>query len=971
MPIERSPNPKQQDDEQNSEIFRGFRSDEMGAAGMTRSKELAAVCRQHNQVQQKVVRIRNVLRDESGMVLAQLNVISKNLSAAYTEFSGFHSEMMVLITDDEVSEEEVYEQFEKLYNFVSTIVEDRILTAKAHSLVPSPASSQMIIQQQPLKMPIPTFSGDYSACPKFKAIFQDLMAKSGDSDAIKLYHLDKALIGSAAGVLDAKILSEGNYSQAWDVLTERFENERVIVESHIRGLLNLQRMSAETYKDLRSLLDEATWHIESLRFLKQELTGVSEHMVVYLISNALDNSTRKAWEASLKRAELPKYDPTIAFLKSRCQILENCETASRPLSHQPKPKNPPMPVKMPLHRSHTAVAKPAEMKFPVNVCVFCGGQHLNFQCNKLNDLSAAQKIEKVKASGICFNCFRRGHRSKDCPSEKTCRKCQKRHHTQLHDDAEAATREVSLSSSVPNEQADAPKIVAPEIESISTTCSGNHTQATKTVLLLTAVINVFDRKNELHPCRVLLDSGSQVNFITERMANLLAIPKQRAMVPIIGINALRTHAKDKIKVHFCSRYYDYHNQLECLIIPKITEPIPTTKIDITHWNIPNGFILADPEFHTPAKVDLLIGAELFCDLIKPGHLQLAENLPKLRETSLGWIVAGAVEANLLPASLQHANLVSVGDVDDWMRRFWEIEDVPNVSKYSSEQQACEEHFKNTCRRNESSRFIVRLLFKENFFQLTDNRALALKRFSFLEKRLQRDPNLKVQYQDFIREYESLGHCHEIDESKDPPDVRMYYMPHHAIIRPSSSSTKCRVVFDASAKPKPSAKSLNDVLMVGPVVQDDLFSIMLRFRKYKENDGNDMDDALSGADALYEAVEIRHQLQTLLNRGGFTIHKWCSNSDAFRDIPEQCREKKMPVPEYGANEVIKLLGLLWDPRNDIFLIVNTHHQPPTRDFITKRIIYSEVARLFDPIGLISPVIVLAKLLVQQLWKKKAE
>lgn len=72
---------------------------------------------------------------------------------------------------------------------------------------------QMIAQQQPLKAPIPTFDGSYANWPKFKAIFLDLMANSGDSDAIKLYHLDKALVGEAAGVLDAKVTSEGNYRQ--------------------------------------------------------------------------------------------------------------------------------------------------------------------------------------------------------------------------------------------------------------------------------------------------------------------------------------------------------------------------------------------------------------------------------------------------------------------------------------------------------------------------------------------------------------------------------------------------------------------------------------------------------------------------------------------------------------------------------------------------------------------------------------
>ncbi|XP_055615150.1 uncharacterized protein LOC129761453 [Toxorhynchites rutilus septentrionalis] len=1058
MPLEHSPNKKQQnadeqhnDDEQQSGLFRGFPDNEnnVGATSLAYSKELAAVFRQRNQIKLKIVRIQKSLQGEQNVGLAQLNVFSKNLSAAYTEFSGFHSKVMELISDDELAaQEKIYEDFENLYNFVSMIVEDLILTAKDENSI-SMNKPQVIIQQQPLKAQIPTFDGSYSAWPKFKAIFQDLMAMSGDSDVIKLFHLDKALIGSAVGALDAKIMSEGNYDQAWAVLTERYENQRVIVESHIRGLFSLPKMSTESCKDLRTLLDEATRHVESLRYLQQHLTGVSEHMVVYLIVNALDRSTRKAWESSLRKAELPKYEPTIAFLKSRCQILENCENATQPSGLQPKSKTVPVTAKLPTTRSHAAVTKPAEINTIVNACAFCGGQHMNFQCNKLNDLSAAQKNEKVRALGICFNCLRKGHRSRDCPSSKTCRKCQKRHHTQLHDDTEAVNRDLNLNAAISREHQPpvaAPKPVTREVP-ISTTCSCNCTQDMKTVLLLTAVVHVFDRNNHPHLCRVLLDSGSQVNFITEQMADRLAIPKKSANISITGINALRTLARDKVTVHFRSRNSEYRNQIECLITPKVTGTIPTSKIDITHWKIPNGFALADPEFHLPAKVDLLVGAELFFELMKPGQLNLAENLPQLRETCLGWIVAGVVD-NSSSGTLQHSNLASIDDIESRMHRFWEIEDVPNVSQYSTEQRSCEEHFVNTCKRDDSGRFVVKLPLKENSSDLDDCYALALKRFLSLEKRLARDSNLRSQYQDFIREYEDLGHCQEVTPTNETPNQSKYYMPHHAVLRPTSSSTKCRVVFDASAKSSPTALSLNDVLMVGPVVQSDLYSIVLRFRKYRyvfsaditkmyrqilvapedrtyqrilwrespsdplrvlqlntvtygtasasfqasrclmklaEDEAAEtpsaarvqqedfyMDDALSGADTIDDAVDIQQQLQKLLSKGGFTIHKWCSNSEEFlSNIPEECREKQMPIPEYGANEAIKLLGLLWDPRNDIFFITNPFRQQATNDNVTKRGIYSEISKLFDPIGIIAPVIVAAKLLVQQLWKAKLD
>ncbi|XP_055633459.1 uncharacterized protein LOC129773830 [Toxorhynchites rutilus septentrionalis] len=383
-----------------------------------------------------------------------------------------------------------------------------------------------------------------------------------------------------------------------------------------------------------------------------------------------------------------------------------------------------------------------------------------------------------------------------------------------------------------------------------------------------------------------------------------------------------------------------------------------------------------------------------------------------------------------------------------MQQFWKIEEVSDVPKFSADELACEAHFLSTYKRDPNGRFIVKLPLKKNVDKMNDCRALALNRFLMLEKKLVRNPELQMQYIQFIREYETLGHCHEINEANDLPNQRNFYMPHHAVLRPSSSSTKCRVVFDASAKPTPDSLSLNDVLHVGPVVQSELFSIVLRFRKHQiaisadiakmyrqvsmaaedqnyqrifwrehpahplrilelktvtygtasapyqatrclvqlaEEEGRDfpvaarivkediyVDDILTGAESVTDAIKVYRQLRQLLGRGGFPIHKWCSNSkELLEHIPPQECEKQIPMDYCEANQVIKILGLLWDSHEDALYIANQPKQPTIQQqIITKRIIYAEVAKFYDPLGLFSPVIVLAKLLVQQIWRTKA-
>ncbi|GBN56551.1 hypothetical protein AVEN_211235-1 [Araneus ventricosus] len=69
---------------------------------------------------------------------------------------------------------------------------------------------------------------------------------------------------------------------------------------------------------------------------------------------------------------------------------------------------------------------------------------------------------------------------------------------------------------------------------------------------------------------------------------------------------------------------------------------------------------------------------------------------------------------------------------------------------------------------------------------------------------------------------------EIRES-DEPDLT-YYMPHHGIYRPQKSTTKLRTVFNASTLTT-SGKSMNSIQYNDGVIQDDLFTLLVRFRKH--------------------------------------------------------------------------------------------------------------------------------------------
>ncbi|XP_012244443.1 uncharacterized protein LOC105681148 [Bombus impatiens] len=176
----------------------------------------------------------------------------------------------------------------------------------------------------------------------------------------------------------------------------------------------------------------------------------------------------------------------------------------------------------------------------------------------------------------------------------------------------------------------------------------------------------------------------------------------------------------------------------------------------------------------------------------------------------------------------HENVrhVTLQALQEEVHKFWTIEEGPSRRRWSPEEQACETHYVTHITREATGRYKVRLPFKNERAKLGDTYQLALKRFLSLEHSLQQRPTLKTQYHEFLREYETLGHMSELtNDSRDG-----CYLPHHPVLK-SDSVTKVRVIFDASARSS-AENSLNELLMVGPTIQDDLGSLLLRFRTYK-------------------------------------------------------------------------------------------------------------------------------------------
>lgn len=883
-----------------------------------------------------------------------------------------------------------------------------------------------------IKLPtlnLPKFDGHYAQWLPFRDTFEALIDKNEAlSDIQKFYYLRSSLQGVASQVINSLEISAANYKEAWNLLKARFENKRLLIHHHVQGLFDTAAIPKESASQLRKLLDDTLKHLRALKTLGQP-TEHWDSLIIHTVASKLDPVTRRKWETNITAQNIPTFIELTEFLTQHCAMLETLNPSKQSLSKPTKNSNP--NTKKP-EESVTYISSKNESEAKTNetkTCPTCQGNHSIYHCSTFKGYNTQEKWNEVKRSKVCFNCLRSDHTSDKCRSSN-CKKCNKRHNTLLHID-EFYPR-VNSESLTDNNRAHGP---GQQPSSVLSSVQRNKPH----VMLSTALITIYDKFGNSRACRAVLDSGSQSNLITRAFYERLQLTKCDENVSLSGVNLSQSQVCGSINATIKSRTNEYKAKLPFLIIDEITQHLPTAKIDLQNFKIPENISLADPTFNVPGKIDALLGAGVFWRLLCLGQHVISRNLPLLHKTKLGWIVSGTIVSPESQNKGTSATLCSVNsdaNLHDELERFWKIEEYSQSKKFSDEERRCEEDFQANYRRDESGRFTVALSFRYSTDQLGESREIALHRLQAINRKLERQPNLKVQYEEFMNEYSTLGHMSEIDSNDKENNVPRYYIPHHAVLKESSLTTKLRVVFDASCKTS-SGRSLNDILRVGPTIQQELFAIVTRFRQHQHvvtadiakmyrqvnvrNDHRDVqrilwkaniedpvkeyrlntvtygtatapflairslhqlaydneqeypevsevilrdfyvDDLLTGGDDVEKVKALKDGVSKILLSGGFPLRQWTSNTPNIINTIEEAS----PSVDRPIGDEVKTLGLFWNHTNDTFRYkVNTID---TNWKITKRSVLSLISQIYDPLGLVGPACIKAKIVLQQLWR----
>ena len=874
------------------------------------------------------------------------------------------------------------------------------------------------------KLKQPSFSGKVEDWVPFWEQFEsNVHNNEGLNDVTKFSYLKNLLKAEAKQAVDGLQLSGLNYTKAVQILKDRFGRKEAIIFHHVQALLNLKLNGADqgSTSALRKLQEQLLIHVRSLETLGVEgdaygviltpvvLSRLPANVRLEWTKNGIGKEGDLSFLLSFLEEEVQRHEIADAF-SSSCSVVH---TEKKKTYHYSKPKP----------NMSTGVALTVKAKVDSEPCIFCERVHKGERCKEV--IPVDRRWDIVRQKHRCFACLK-DHRTVDNKCTSRCSHCKGRHHILLCHKHEQSSG--SQSASVrPNDTVQSLAEPQANVSLVNLEQCNNICTAFQTAKVL-----VGSGRNQVE-ATILFDSASDKSYISQNLVDKVGGRFVKSC-NITYANFGGSQVSNLRNVYQFSAQSAYHSgdklDLTAICVPTITVPLCKLKIpDAVVHKIGNLKMADNVTTNRKVNIDILIGLDQYWSVMKPGTLSLTESLVAL-DSKFGWVLSGSFgskentsDTDVHFANLAHTlfTLTTVTDVSDTeLKQFWDLESIGIVPKEDMTHD-CEtlREFEQKIRfDSDENRYVVQLPWKSNADQLCDNYRSTAVRYGKLKYKLDQDANLKKRYENAMCEMENLNFIERVDV-QETTENRVFYLPHRPVVRESSTTTKVRPVFDASAR-GPNGVSLNNVVDQGPNLLPNLLHVLLRFRRWRfalsaditkaflqilidpqDRDvhrflWNDLvyrfrrvtfgvnaspfllnatiryhlkqypesvatrelrenlyvDDLLSGADDHDDLMALFGESSRMLSEAGMVLCKWKSNHTLFRD--------KLTDGQSGH----KVLGIGWSPDSDVFSFQG--FDLPDGLVGTKRVVLSCVARLYDPLGLVSPFVMTLKILFQKIW-----
>ncbi|XP_065368817.1 uncharacterized protein LOC135961248 [Calliphora vicina] len=675
------------------------------------------------------------------------------------------------------------------------------------------------------------FHGDYQSWPTFRDMFTALYRNSTRLSPVeKMCHLIKKTQGEARELLKTCPITNEGFEMAWRNLVNRYENKRIIINAQLKNLFNISPVAKETSSNIRRVQRTINDCVTNLSLLKID-TENWDIIFVYICSTCLPETSGNnpyLWEQSLPSStELPTWKQMDAFLTSRFQTLEsvadvrttfaNPNTSNPNKYHNSKKQN--FTEKKKVNSYNTSVSSDKTIK-----CSIFSDSHSLRLCPSFLSMTVDERYAVFKNQKRFSNCLGTSHEWKKCRSQYVCHLCKRKHHSLLYrseiTNPQASTRPVTRSQNPNPTAAQVRQTYSTQIQSTSNS----------TVLLGTALVDIYS--NDLkYTVRALIDSASEATFISKKLQNRLLLKTRSSQTEVHGLNGALTATSTQLcYIRIGSPIDDtFETFTDAFVVKKLTGQLPYFPSLALNDSEFSDLRRADPQIPNFSEIELLLGGDIYPKIIRNGLRWESTQSLVAQQTVFGWIITGKIanQSNISKVSSFYNEIT----LNLQLQKFWEIEEVPKRPRLSTEDAYCENIYQSTTYRNNSGRFIVSLPFRQEYpedINIGPSRHIALSQFLRNELRLMKNPPLKSEYDRVISEYSTLGQMTMVSPSNSNTT---YYLPHHAVLKPDSTTTKLRVVFNASS-PSSNGNSLNDLLYPGPILQADLTILILRWRLFR-------------------------------------------------------------------------------------------------------------------------------------------
>ena len=877
---------------------------------------------------------------------------------------------------------------------------------------------------------------------------------------VRLQRLQDRLEGDALKVVKTCIWAPDpaqGYKRAIEKLTKEFGRPSKIAKAFIDNLMHGPLLVANDTTALVDLHRDMELTEEVLVYLgfpnNLDATGTLEAILERLPEWILCKWKTKSDYIDEEQARIPTYHDLSEFIaywarvessqagEHYNKVLKSRKRTGKqetPKSSKPKPAtktqvttlstsvDDPSPASNKAKKKQNAKSKQAEpadssgsaSKSDKPSCLNCEKTgHEIEACWAFKKLSNEDRVAAARKHRLCFRCLKQGHGSKQC--DKTCSKCQRRHHVLLHDPSRDSK----------SEEATAEKTTAAaEVTSASTSLKS------KPSSFGVLPVRVVAESTEIHTF-ALVDSGSNTTLVKRDLSDRLGAKGSPAPFTVNTLAGPSTHKEQlSCKLTLLSEDGQERVEVEALTVPSI--PIKNDhQVKCEDW--PH---LKDLKLSTDSgPIELVIGTdcpEVFWSL---EERRGGRKEPMARKTLLGWIVLGPTSSSQVTVLAAQSDPLQQQLDKIWSTDFQDTKLLDPIM--SVDDKVAVKHMQDTAH-IENGKWHVGIPWKmDPVKSLPNNRSMAESRLRMLKRKFEANPKLAQDYTSTLEGYiaDNQARLCTAEEALQP---HQWFLPHHAVFKPSNPG-KARVVFDCAAEYK--GVSLNDVIHQGPNFMNNLAGVLLRFRKEpvavvgdiklmfhqcfvlpedqrflrflwwpngdtsqpakvycmkvhlfggksspsvvnfcmkktaedNESSFSDLaidtlrrsfyvDDMIRAVESEAEAKQLITDMQKLLAKGGFKLMKFLSTSkEVINSIPEELRAKSLQemciedttLPQESA------LGLQWNVEGDFFTYTAKLNDKPA----TRRGLLATTASLYDPLGLVAPVLLVPKLVQQDLCR----